>query len=186
MSAATEDENRNPFPRGRKRGYDTAQVDAFLAEARQAFEDGSSNVDARTVRTVAFPLVKGGYDVAAVDAALGRVEDAFASREREIAFSNMGARAWVGRSRREGQEVLDRLSRPRGQRFRRTGFLRFGYRIDEVDLAADRIADYLASGEPLTVEQVRQVAFRMQRRGYDEAQVDAVLDAVIDVLLAVE
>ncbi|WP_354002861.1 DivIVA domain-containing protein [Microbacterium elymi] len=32
---------------------------------------------------------------------------------------------------------------------------------------------------------MRTVAFRMQRRGYREAQVDAVLDAVVDVMLAV-
>jgi DivIVA domain-containing protein len=50
---------------------------------------------------------------------------------------------------------------------------------------ADRIARYLESGESLTVEQVRTVAFRMQRGGYDEVQVDAVLDAVIEVMLAV-
>ena len=42
--------------------------------------------------------------------------------------------------------------------------LRFGYRVDEVDLVADKIARFLESGEPVTVDQVRSVAFRMQRR----------------------
>jgi len=37
----------------------------------------------------------------------------------------------------------------------------------------------------VTPEQVRAVAFRMQRGGYREAQVDAVLDAVVEVMLAV-
>ncbi|MGL1204229.1 DivIVA domain-containing protein [Vibrio parahaemolyticus] len=36
------------------------------------------------------------------------------------------------------------------------------------------------------MEQVRAVAFRMQRGGYDELQVDAVLDAVVTVQLAVD
>ena len=63
--------------------------------------------------------------------------------------------------------------------------LRYGYRIDEVDIVADKIAAFLEAGEPVTVDQVRTVAFRMQRRGYSEAQVDAVLDAVVEVMLAV-
>ena len=91
----------------------------------------------------------------------------------------------MGQSRRLAQEVLDRLTRPRRHRFRRVGPLRFGYRVDEVDLVADKIARYLESGEPISAEQIRSVAFRMQRRGYDETQVDAVLDAVVEVMLAV-
>ncbi|WP_415127218.1 DivIVA domain-containing protein [Microbacterium sp.] len=138
-----------PFPlvTGRTRGYRTDLVDEFLARARDAFEaDDDSDVDSVAVRTVAFPLVKRGYQVAAVDAALGRIEDAFAARERERALSRAGARAWVGQSRQLAQEVLDRLTRPKGKRFRRAGFLRYGYRIDEVDLVADKIAAFFESG----------------------------------------
>ena len=40
-------------------------------------------------------------------------------------------------------------------------------------------------GAEVQLEQVRAVAFRMQRGGYREVQVDAVLDAVIEVMLAV-
>ncbi len=177
-----------PFPLvGRRdKGYDPAPVDAFLARARAAFEaEGEGTLHAADIRETAFPLVKNGYQVSAVDAALGRIEDAFAARERERALSRAGARAWVSSSRRLAQEVLDRLSRPPRQRFRRVGWLSYGYRLDEVDAVADRIARYLESGEPLTPEQVRTVAFRMQRGGYDEVQVDAVLDAVVEVMLAV-
>ena len=177
-----------PFPltTGRTRGYRADAVDDFLARARAAFESGdSTEIDASAVRTAAFPLVRRGYQVAAVDGALSRIEDAFAAREREQALSRRGARAWVGQSRKLAQEVLDRLTRPKGRRFRRVGLLRFGYRVDEVDLVADKIARFLESGEPVTVDQVRSVAFRMQRRGYSEAQVDAVLDATVEVMLAV-
>lgn len=177
-----------PFPHttGRQKGYRPEDVDDFLSRARAAFEaPGSVDIDAGVVRTAAFPLVKHGYQVAAVDAALGRIEDAFAARERENALGRAGARAWVGQSRKLAQEVLDRLTRPKRHRFRRAGLLRFGYRIDEVDLVTDKLARYLETGEPLTVDQVRSVAFRMQRRGYSEAQVDAVLDAVVEVMLAV-
>lgn len=179
-------DGRFPLVRGRQRGYDTAAVDAFLDAARSAFEapDGET-LDSITVRRTAFSLVRGGYAVAPVDAAIGRIEDAFAAREREQALSRAGARAWVGKSRNLAQEVLDRLSREPRHRFDRVGPMRFGYRIDEVDIVADRIARYLEAGEPLSVEQVRSVAFRMQRGGYREAQVDAVLDAVVEVILAI-
>jgi DivIVA domain-containing protein len=63
--------------------------------------------------------------------------------------------------------------------------LTFGYRVDEVDHVARRIVRYLRDGEPLSVEQLRSAAFRMQRNGYREEQVDALLDATIDVILAV-
>ncbi len=174
-----------PEARGREKGYDKRAVDEFLDRARVAFEAGEDSLTAADVRRVAFPLVRHGYAIAPVDAALGRVEDAFAARERSQAVARAGADAWVGHAREIAQEVLDRLSRPRRQRFDRVSSLRYGYRIDEVDLVADKIARYLETGEALSVEQVRAVAFRMQRGGYREAQVDAVLDAVVEVMLAV-
>lgn len=184
----TPDAAPEPFPEvgGRQKGYEKRAVDAFLAQARTAFEaDEPGTMRSTEVRSAAFPLVRHGYAIGAVDAALGRIEDAFAAREREHAMSQRGARAWVDDSREAAQEVLDRLTRPRGRRFDRVGVMRYGYRIDEVDLVADRIARFLASGDPVTVDQVRGVAFRMQRGGYRETQVDAVLDAVVEVVLAI-
>ncbi|WP_460774117.1 DivIVA domain-containing protein [Microbacterium sp. GXF7504] len=179
---------RSAFPLvTRGRGYDRNAVDTFLLRARAAFEDASDAepVTAQTVRDASFPLTKHGYAIAPVDAALGRIEDAFASRERADAIAQMGAARWVAQQRELAQEILDRLTRPRRHRFERTNVLRYGYRVDEVDIVADRIAGYLAEGRQVTVEQVRAVAFRMQRGGYREAQVDAVLDAVVEVMLAV-
>lgn len=170
---------------GRERGYHRAAVDTFLASARKAFETGSDDLGADDVRIASFPLVKNGYVVADVDAALGRVEDAFAARERERAVRSEGAGAWVERARSDAQVILDHLARPRRRRFARTGILTFGYRIDEVDHVSSRIVRYLRDGDPLTAEQLRSAAFRMQRGGYREEQVDALLDATIDVILAV-
>lgn len=174
-----------PLTTGRRKGYEPKAVETFLDEARSAFEAEDSTLASEDIRAIAFPLVRDGYEIAPVDAALARIEDAFAQRERAAALSQRGARAWVGASRALAQEVLNRLSRPSRHRFRRVSPLRFGYRVDEVDLVAGRIARYLESGDGLTVEQVRTVAFRMQLRGYDEAQVDAVLDAVVDVMQSV-
>jgi DivIVA domain-containing protein len=172
----------------RSRGYDKRAVDAFLLRAKTAFDNPSDEEAALTasqVRAVAFPLTKRGYAIESVDAALGRIEDAFAARERQSIVTRSGAREWVGRTKETAQVVLDRLSRARGRRFDRVNILRYGYRIDEVDLVADKIARYLESGDAVTVEQVRSVAFRMQRGGYRETQVDAMLDAVVEVMLAV-
>ena len=74
------------------------------------------------------------------------------------AVSSRGARAWVGRTRETGQVILDRLTRPPRHRFERVGFLHYGYRVDEVDLIADKLARYLESGDAVTVEQVRSIA----------------------------
>lgn len=174
-----------PHTTRRVRGYARASVDSFLARARAAFESDSGELTAREVREVAFPLVRKGYEVAAVDAALARIEDALAARERERRVADAGIHDWVGQAKDRAQEVLDRLSRRRTRRFDRVGVMRHGYRIDEVDIVTDKLAAYLESGEPVTVDQVRQVAFRVQRGGYREDQVDAVLDAVVDVMLAV-
>lgn len=178
-----------PFPLvgRREKGYDGAAVDNFLDRARKAFEDDpdARGMDATSVRETAFPLVRGGYSISAVDAALGRIEDAFAARQRDAVVTSAGAEVWVDRARFNAQEILNRLRRPRHRRFDRTRMLTFGYRVDEVDLIADKLARYFEVGEPVTAEQVRGIAFRMQRKGYREEQVDALLDAVIDVILAV-
>ena len=170
---------------GRERGYHRAAVDTFLASARRAFETGTDDLGADDVRAASFPLVKSGYVVADVDAALGRVEDAFAARERERVVRAQGAEVWVEQARADAQTILDHLARPRRRRFARTGVLTFGYRVDEVDHVSTRIVRYLRDGDPLSAEQLRSAAFRMQRGGYREEQVDALLDATIDVILAV-
>lgn len=170
---------------GRVRGYQPEAVDAFLAGARRAFEGDSETLSAADVRLASFPLVKRGYAVAEVDAALGRVEDAFAARARERTVRERGAGVWVDRAREDAQVILDHLARPAKQRFARAGILTFGYHVDEVDHVAGRIVGFLRDGEGLSAEQLRSAAFRMQRGGYREEQVDALLDATIEVILAV-
>lgn len=170
---------------GRTRGYHPAAVDAFLAAARETFELGLDDLTAADVRLASFPLVREGYIISEVDAALGRIEDAFAAREREEIVRAEGAEAWVTKARADAQEILDHLARGRRRKFARTGLLSYGYRVDEVDHVTARIVRYLRDGDELSVEQLRSAAFRMQRRGYREEQVDALLDATIDVILAV-
>lgn len=178
------------FPRTRRSrwGYDVEQVEDFLEEARRAYtaEAGELTVvTAESIRLTAFALQKGGYSTAHVDAALERLEDAFSGREKERWLNERGDRAWYSRARSTAQEVLDRLARPAGEKFTRVGRLGWGYDVGDVDRFARRLTEYFQDGAPMTVDEVRAVAFRPRRRGYREAQVDLLLDTVVDVMLAV-
>jgi len=178
------------FPRVRRsrRGYDVEQVEDFLEEARRAYtaDPGTPTVvTAGSIRRTAFSLQKGGYSTEAVDAALERLEDAFSARERDRGVGDRGEDAWFSRARASAQEILDRLARPSGERFARVGLLTGGYDRRDVDRFADRVAEYFQDGRSMTVEEVRTVAFRPRRGGYREAQVDLLLDDVVEVMLAV-
>lgn len=177
------------FPRSRrtKPGYRVRDVDEFLRAARRAYDSpvGTGGVDAAVIRRTAFAMEKGGYSTAHVDAALERLEDAFALREREHTIRTRGDRAWYGETRTAAREIAARLSRPAGRRFERAGFLAQGYAPDDVDDFAVRLRGYFESGTPMSVDEVRAVAFRPKLGGYREWQVDLLLDAVVDVMLAV-
>ena len=145
-----------------------------------------SVVNAESIRTIAFAMQKGGYSTTHVDAALERLEDAFATRERDRAFAQSGGdAAWYGQARSTAQVILDRLARPAGARFTRVGALTRAYNVKEVDDFADRLVDYFQHGKPMSVDEVRTVAFSATKRGYNETQVDLLLDSVITVMLAV-
>jgi DivIVA domain-containing protein len=181
-----------PFPRTRSStlGYDVNEVDDFLAKARLAYDErdatsGAYALTSEMVRHTAFTMRKGGYYAPAVDAALERLEDAFALRERDRAYQAAGDEAWFAGARSRAAEILLRLERPAGQKFTRAGFLRVGYHPKDVDAFADALVEYFRAGADVTVTDVRTVVFRSKRGGYNEAQVDAVLDAAVDVMLAV-
>ncbi|ARJ04848.1 DivIVA domain-containing protein [Humibacter sp. BT305] len=181
----------SPFPhtRGSKLGYDTDEVDEFLARAREAYDTRASGggpaISSDLVRRTAFTMRKGGYFPPAVDAALERLEDAFALRERDQAWTKAGDEAWFANARSRAREILNRIERPDGQKFTRAGFLRIGYHPKDVDAFAYHLVQYFRAGADLSVTDVRTITFRSKRGGYDEAQVDALLDAVVDVMLAV-
>lgn len=178
------------FPHVRKRslGYRVDEVEEFLKIARSAYDAdraGQEQVSSESIRLTAFSMARGGYAPAAVDAAMERLEDAFASREREQAVRRSGEKAWYSNTRMLAKEIIARLSRPRGERFARTGLLAVGYRPKDVDVFMERVRLYFEEGTELTVEEVRGVAFRSARHGYREAQVDLVIDGVIEIMLAV-
>jgi DivIVA domain-containing protein len=178
------------FPRARKGnpGYNVDQVEDFLEDARRAYAadpNAPAALTAGTIRTQAFSLQRGGYSTTHVDAALERLEDAFAARERENKMAQQGDQAWYSQARTTAQTILDRLARPSGGKFRRVGALVQGYSPKEVDEFSKRLIDYFQNGKPMSVEQVRTITFAAKRGGYQETQVDLLLDAVVDVMLAV-
>lgn len=176
------------FPHAAKTtsGYDPEAVDAFLIEARVAYEADSptARVNSTVVRETSFPMKRGGYVIEQVDNALERLEVAMAERERERAIETEGWEAYTKRLLESSTQVLVRLNRQARKRFRRANFLTVGYKVSDVDAFAARVVGYLEAGAPLTSDDVRNVVFRAQRGGYDERQVDAVLDAVIEAILA--
>ncbi|GAA1773456.1 hypothetical protein GCM10009748_01130 [Agromyces lapidis] len=178
-----------PLARKPRLGYNTAQVEEFLQRARRAY-DGAALPDdepltSEQIRLTAFAMQKRGYSTDHVDAALARLEDAFAAQERQVAARLHGDEAWLREARMTAQVVSNRLARPEGERFERMNPLVLGYSVREVDRFTERLTRYFRDGWPISVEDVRSVVFKTQRGGYREAQVDLVLDAVVDVMLAV-
>ncbi|WP_169077505.1 DivIVA domain-containing protein [Microcella alkalica] len=176
-----------PMARKGKPGYDVDEVETFLADARRAYAtlDGGG-LTSDDIRHTAFRVVRReGYSVRHVDAALERLEEAFAARERDRAIAERGEEAFYRETREIAQEIVDRLARPEGRRFRRASALARGYHPADVDAFTARVSRYFQDGDPLTVDAVRTIAFRSRFGGYDETQVDVVLDAVIRVMLAV-
>jgi DivIVA domain-containing protein len=168
-------------------GYDTDEVERFLEDARRAYtaNDSAPGIEAAKIRATAFSMKKGGYSTQHVDAALERLEDAFAAREREREIAEVGQKAWYAEARGKASDVVERLGRPDRQRFDRVSFLTTGYHPKDVDAFSRRLHGYFKDGKPLSLTEVRAVVFRPKHGGYREAQVDALLDAVIEVMLAV-
>lgn len=175
-----------PLAEGREPGYRRDEVDAFLERARSSYERGSGEdaVTATEIRQTAFRLKRKGYAARFVDAAMDRLEEVFFERERRMRVAEIGEDAWWGETQQLLSEVRGRLARPPGRRFRRRSLFASGYRRSQVDAFLDQVNAMLHGEASLTTAEVRGVVFHSQWRGYDEDQVDALLDAVIVLMLA--
>jgi DivIVA domain-containing protein len=168
---------------GNKWGYDPAAVDPVIELARRQFEEPGANlIDAATLRKAAFPLVKGGYRITAVDAALDRLDEAFAQKEAQLLVERDGRASALDYVDSIRATLLARASRPRGKRFKRTGFFSKGYSPRRVDALVAAVANELGAPGSLTVAALREQAFTPSWRGYNEAQVDAFIDRSVEVL----
>lgn len=178
--------------RGNEFGYNAKQVDEFLQRARVALESPHTATEAVTsadVRAVSFDPVKGGYSAAVVDAALDRLEDAFARRERDELIAARGEEAWLREIGKLSGILRGRLHRPEGERFRRPAKKKArGYNIPDVDNLCHDLIGYLEEDKPLSVDSVRRAVFRpaVGQDGYEESQVDAFLDRVVELMAAID
>jgi DivIVA domain-containing protein len=173
-------------------GYNAKQVDEFLQRARVSFESDRTPgrpVRSADVRAVSFDPVKGGYAAAGVDAALDRLEDALARRERDELVAERGEEAWLRDIGRLAGLLRGRLHRPDGERFRRPAKAKVrGYNTADVDELCHELIGYLEEDKPLSVDSIRRAVFRPTagRDGYEESQVDAFLDRVVELMSAID
>lgn len=178
-----------PFPlvEGNRKGYDKQDVDRFLQLVKRTYEDDQTlqtPVTASDIRNQSFSMTKGGYNPRFVDAALDRLEEVLFARERAEFQANEGLDSWNYHVKQLQKDLFGRMARPRGERFKRRSLFSNGYRISQVDAVVDQLAERFQRGLDIKVNDVRTVRFYPQHRGYDEGQVDAYLDAVVEYLLA--
>ncbi|GAB3538568.1 DivIVA domain-containing protein [Arthrobacter tecti] len=184
----------SPFARVGRRdfGYNARQVDRFLTEARSYYNSDGADGDPITssdVRTMAFDPARGGYEPQAVDAALDRLEDVFAQRERDALIDSNGEEAWLMQIGRISAVLRSRLHRPPGERFRRPSRRNSpSYNVDDVDALCNELLGYFENDMPLSVDVVRRAVFResVGEEGYEETQVDAFLDRVVELMAAID
>jgi DivIVA domain-containing protein len=173
-------------------GYNAKQVDQFLQRARVSLETPKAAVHAirsADVRSVSFDPVKGGYSAAVVDAALDRLEDAFARRERDELIAASGEEAWLRDIGHLSGILRGRLHRPDGERFRRPAKKKArSYNTVDVDNLCHDLIGYLEEDKPLSVDNIRRAVFRsaVGKDGYEENQVDAFLDRVVELMAAID
>ncbi|MBT1002651.1 DivIVA domain-containing protein [Paenarthrobacter sp. DKR-5] len=182
-----------PFARvdGNEYGYNPKQVDDFLRRARAYYTSADKNAAAVTsheVRSTSFDPAKGGYDAQAVDAALDRLEDVFAQRERDELIASKGEEAWLAQIGRISAVLRARLHRPDGQRFRRPKRRVRSYSTADVDRLCNELLGYFENDKPLSVDVVRRAVFQPAKgaAGYEETQVDAFLDRVVELMAAID
>ena len=171
------------FPKTKKLGYDPAEVDSFIALAREQFAHREDQVvSASDLRRVEFKLVRGGYSVSAVDGAIDRLEDAFADSEMQKRVANAGLDATRDRVVAIKTLITGRLDRPKRKHFASSGWILRGYDRRQVDRFLASVAAHIETGRELDLNSVRRAVFKVKRGGYAEIQVDAFIERVVELL----
>lgn len=170
-----------------RRGYDRDEVDVFMDRARRTYDEGG-RMPLEEIRATRFPTTAGGYSRSEVDAAMERLVDAFALAERDRFIADHGEDAWYAELAARAEPLRRRLERADHHRFREpTNSSALGYRKSAVDELCHELEAYLDGANPMSVDEVRRIRFSGAHGsdGYDEAQVDAFLARMTEIMAAV-
>lgn len=170
-----------------EQGYNRDEVDEFMSRARVAYDSGEG-MPLAEIRDASFSMSSGGYDPAEVDAALDRLEDAFAGAERDRYIEEHGEDAWYELLDERAEPLRGRLERSDGRRFREPAHSSaLGYRKEQIDELCRQLEQYLDGENPMSVDEIRTITFAGAHgsSGYDEAQVDAFLDKMTEIMASV-
>ncbi len=185
-----------------KWGYDTAQVDAFLARAHELYESDVPKLTQRDIGNVSFDLCKDGYIISQVDAALARLGKAVSDRCVSWQISQYGQRRWLEEATQLQQKLAVHALRAEGERFAPGRDGEPAYDRKQVDRLVDQVVAKTASqlglesADPeeesklvdITADRVSNVIFtqRKSKHGYDERQVDYYLVRAVELLQELE
>ncbi len=170
-----------------RRGYDPEEVDRFMDRARGIYDDGGL-IPLAEIRGLRFATAPGGYSRREVDTAMERLIDAFALAERDQFIDAHGEDAWYAELAARAEPLRRRLERAENHRFREpTNSAALGYRKSVVDELCHELEAYLDGANPMSVDEVRRIRFSGAHGsdGYDEAQVDAFLARMTEIMAAV-
>lgn len=194
----------------RKEGYDPAQVDEFLERSHQLYDSPEPRLTQEEIQNTSFSIVKNGYSVAEVDAALTRLEGAVVDKRTQWDVQHYGRVAWRARTDTLARSLHDRAARPHGERFSDGRPNKPSYDRKQVDHMIDcviaQIADKLGKTSGIAVEgaaepkkwrkdpeewtlsDVADIMFTRHtgHHGYDERQVDAYINRMLQVLARIE
>lgn len=185
-----------------KWGYDTRQVDTFLARAHKLYESDVTKLTQRDIGNVSFDLRKNGYIISQVDAALSRLALAVSDRYTSWQITQYGRQKWLEKATASQQALSIHGLRAQGERFAPGRSRDPSYDRKQVDRLVDQLIAKTAGQlgiehdpvsdnknlEDITAARVSNVIFTQRRgkRGYDERQVDYFLVRAVELLQQME
>lgn len=172
-----------PLVGKKKLGYAPAEVDAFIALARDQYSRPESRViNWKTLVSTSFQLVKDGYDPVAVDKAIEKLEDTFAERDVKAPTFQFPVVSKTEQISKIRALLASRVARPKGKKFDRAGVVGLGYSPKSVDALVALVGEFLEDQELLELDDLRGLKFKVVRGGYVESQVDTYIDRLVEFI----
>ena len=172
-----------PLVGKKKLGYAPAEVDAFIALARDQYSRPESRViNWKTLVATSFQLVKDGYDPVAVDKAIEKLEDTFAERDVKAPTFQFPVVSKTEQISKIRALLASRVARPKGKKFDRAGVVGLGYSPKSVDALVALVGEFLEDQELLELDDLRGLKFKVVRGGYVESQVDTYIDRLVEFI----